>query len=169
MIKSLWTTQIAFFRFATPCGFFRGSGDEVQKVSVQEKITRNHLWEHRFSVPDPPVFPPTGDRFSTPTTKNRIYARTAQAARWWRLLCHRIKLLHISLCSKLNDKLNCKEIKFLTNILVYLLVTVDTSTTLSTQRWINRIVTFHSKMGILLVSVTVALSSNKALILVFKA
>ena len=35
MIESLRTTQIAFFRFATPCGFFRGSADEVQKVSVQ--------------------------------------------------------------------------------------------------------------------------------------
>ena len=35
MIESLRTTQIAFFRFAAPCGFFRGSGDEVQRVSVQ--------------------------------------------------------------------------------------------------------------------------------------
>ena len=34
-IESLQTTQIGFFRFAAPCGFFRGSGDEVQKVSVQ--------------------------------------------------------------------------------------------------------------------------------------
>ena len=62
MIESLQTTQIAFFRFATPCGFFRESGDEVQKVSVQGsvqgKIIWNHLWEHRFSVPDPRVFPP---------------------------------------------------------------------------------------------------------------
>ena len=36
MVESLRTTQIAFFRFATPCGFFRGSADKVQKVSVQE-------------------------------------------------------------------------------------------------------------------------------------
>ena len=35
MIESLRTTKIAFFRFATPCGFFRGSADEVQKVSVK--------------------------------------------------------------------------------------------------------------------------------------
>ena len=35
MIESLGTTQIAFFRLATPCGFFRWSGDEVQKVFVQ--------------------------------------------------------------------------------------------------------------------------------------
>ena len=35
MIESLRATQIAFFRFATLCGFFRGSADEVQKVSVQ--------------------------------------------------------------------------------------------------------------------------------------
>ena len=38
MIASLRTTQIAFFRFATPSGFSRGSGDEVQKVSVQESM-----------------------------------------------------------------------------------------------------------------------------------
>ena len=51
MIESLRTTQIAFFRFATPSGFL-GGGDEVQKVSVkgfvQGKILWNHLWEHRF-------------------------------------------------------------------------------------------------------------------------
>ena len=46
---------------------------------------------------------------------------------------------------------------------------IDTSTTLSTQRWINRIATSHSKMGVLLVSMKVALSSNKAVILVFEA
>ena len=47
MVESLRTTQIAFFMFATPCGFFRGRADKVQKVSVegymQEKILRNHL------------------------------------------------------------------------------------------------------------------------------
>ena len=84
MIESLRTTQIAFFRFATPCGFFRGSADEVQKVSVQgfvqEKIIWNHLWEHCFLVPDPCVFPPPGDHFSTPTAENRIYDWAAQAA-----------------------------------------------------------------------------------------
>ena len=37
-IESLRTTQIAFFRFATLCGFFRGSADEVQKVSVQGSV-----------------------------------------------------------------------------------------------------------------------------------
>ena len=62
MIESLRTTQIAFFRFATSRGFFRGSGDEVQKVSVygsvQDKLIWNHLWEHRFSVQDSRVFPP---------------------------------------------------------------------------------------------------------------
>ena len=64
MVESLRTTQIAFFRFATPCGFFRGSADKVQKVSVQgsvqEKLIWNHLWEHPFSVPDPRVFPSPG-------------------------------------------------------------------------------------------------------------
>ena len=76
-IESLRTTRIAFFRFATLCGFFRGSADEVQKVSVQgfvqEKLIRNHLWEHRFSLPDPGVFPPPGDHFLTPTTENPFY------------------------------------------------------------------------------------------------
>ena len=74
MIESLRTTQIAFFRFATPYGFFRGIGDEVQKISVQgsvqEKIIWKHLWEHRFSVPDPRVFPPPDGRFSPQTTEN---------------------------------------------------------------------------------------------------
>ena len=77
MIESLRTTQIAFFRFATLCGFFRGSADEVQKVSVQglvqEKLIWNHLWEHRFSGPDPRVFPPPGDHFLTPTTESPFY------------------------------------------------------------------------------------------------
>ena len=50
-----------------------------------------------------------------------------------RLLCFRTKLL--SLCSKLNDKLKCKEIIFLNNLLVYmyLLVTVATSEVSLTQ------------------------------------
>ena len=52
-------------------------GDEVQKVfvqeSVQEKIIWNRLWEHRFSVPYPRIFPPPGGRFSAQTTENRIY------------------------------------------------------------------------------------------------
>ena len=39
----------------------------------------------------------------------------------------------------------------------------------STQRRLNRIATSHSKMGVLLVSMKVALSSNKAVILVFEA
>ena len=77
MIESLRTTQLAFFRFATVCGFFRGSADEVQKVSVQgfvqEKIIWNHLWEHCFSVPDPCVFPPPGDHFLTLTTESPFY------------------------------------------------------------------------------------------------
>ena len=83
MIESLRTTQIAFFRFATPSGFL-GGGDEVQKVFVQwflqGKILRNHLWEHRFWVPDPRVFPPPGGRFPAPTTENRNYNWAAQAA-----------------------------------------------------------------------------------------
>ena len=40
------TTQIAFFRFATPCGFFRGSKDEVQKVSLQGFMQKKILWNH---------------------------------------------------------------------------------------------------------------------------
>ena len=37
------------------------------------------------------------------------------------------------------------------------------------ERWINRIATSHSKTGVLLVSMKVALSSNKPVILVFEA
>ena len=94
----------------------------------------------------------------------------------WRLPCHRMKLL--SLCSKLTNKLKCKEIIFLTNNCCLspgdcynIWNVIATSTTLSTQRWINRIATSHSKMGVLLVSMKVALSSNKAVtyILVFQA
>ena len=62
------------------------------------------------------------------------------------------------------------------NILVYLLVTVATFEISLTQallcpleRWINRIATSHSKTGVLLVSMKVALSSNKPVILVFEA
>ena len=68
MIELFRTTQIAFFRFATPSRFLGrgGGGDEVEKVfvqgSVQGKIVWNHLWEHLFSVPDPRVFPPPEDR-----------------------------------------------------------------------------------------------------------
>ena len=80
MIESLRTMQMAFFRLATHSGFL-GVGDKVQKVfvqgSVQGKILWNHLWEHRFSVPDPGVFPPPGDPFSAPMTENRIYNWTA--------------------------------------------------------------------------------------------
>ena len=46
---------------------------------------------------------------------------------------------------------------------------INTITILSTQRRINRITTSHSKMDVLLVSMKVALSSNKAVILVFEA
>ena len=57
-------------------------GDEVQKIflqgSVEGKIVWNLLWEHRFSVPDPRVFPPPGDRFSAQTTENQIYKRAAE-------------------------------------------------------------------------------------------
>ena len=64
------------FLIATPSGFLGGGGGEVWKIivqgSVQGKIVWNHFWEHRFSVPDPRVFPPPGDRYSTQTTKNRI-------------------------------------------------------------------------------------------------
>ena len=47
---------------------------------------------------------------------------------------------------------------------------INTSTILSTQGRINRIIpTSHLKMGTLLESMKVALSSNKAFILVFEA
>ena len=84
---------------------------------------------------------------------------------------HRIKPL--SKCLRHKTKLKCNNIKTLCNRQVDLLVAfVNTSTILSTQRRINRIIaTSHSKMGILLESMKVALSSNKAVtyILVFEA
>ena len=87
---------------------------------------------------------------------------------------HRIKPL--SKCLRHKTKLKCNNIKKLCNHQVDLLVAfvkiesiINTSTILSTQRRINRIATSHSKMGVLLVSMKVALSSNKAVILVFKA
>ena len=87
---------------------------------------------------------------------------------------HRIKPL--SKCLRLNTKLKYNNIKTLYNRLVDLLVAfakiesnINTSTILSTQRRINRMASSHSKMGILLVSMKVALSSNKAFILVFEA
>ena len=47
---------------------------------MQEKILRNHLWEHRFYVPDPRVFPPPDDHFLTPTTENPFYDWACRAA-----------------------------------------------------------------------------------------
>ena len=87
---------------------------------------------------------------------------------------HRIKPL--SKCLRHKTKLKCNNIK-LCNHQVDLLVAfvkiesiINTSTILSTQRRTNRIIpTSHLKMGTLLESVKVALSSNKAFILVFKA
>ena len=86
---------------------------------------------------------------------------------------HRIKPL--SKCLRHNKKLKCNNIKTLYNRLVNLLVAfakiqgiINTSNILSTQRRINRIATSHSKMGVLLESMKVALSSNKAFILCLK-
>ena len=87
---------------------------------------------------------------------------------------HRIKPL--SKCLRHKTKLKCNNIKTLCNRQVDLLVLfvkiegiINTSTILSTQRRINKIIaTSHSKMGILLVSMKVALSSNKAVILVLE-
>ena len=88
---------------------------------------------------------------------------------------HRIKPL--SKCLRHKTKLKCNNIKKLCNRQVDLLEPfvkiesiINTSTTLSTQRRINRIIpTSHLKMGTLLESMKVALSSNKAFILVFEA
>ena len=41
MIESLRTTQIAFFRFATPCGFFRGSGG-TKSIRARFRARENH-------------------------------------------------------------------------------------------------------------------------------
>ena len=88
---------------------------------------------------------------------------------------HRIKPLFK--CLRHKTKLKCNNIKKLCNRQVDLLVAfvkiesiINTSTIFSTQRRINRIIpTSHLKMGTLLESMKVALSSNKAFILVFEA
>ena len=87
---------------------------------------------------------------------------------------HRIKPL--SKCLRHKTKLKCNNIKKLCNRQVDLLVAfvkiesiISTSTILSTQRRINGIIpTSHLKMGTLLESIKVALSSNNALFLFSK-
>ena len=41
MTESLRTTQIAFFRFATPCGFFRGAQMRYKKYPCKAPCKRN--------------------------------------------------------------------------------------------------------------------------------
>ena len=60
MIESLQTMQIAFLRFATPSGFPRRGGDEVQKVFVQESVQEKIISQYQ--------------------TENRIYDWACQAA-----------------------------------------------------------------------------------------
>ena len=90
--------------------------------------------------------------------------------------CFYYRIKPLFKCFRHNTKLKCNNIKTLYNRLLDLLVAfakiesiINTSTILSTHRRINRIATSHSKMGILLESMKVALSSNKAFILVFEA
>ena len=70
----------------------------------------------------------TSTILSTQRRINRIEASHSKMGillcQWRLMLCHRIKLL--SLCSKLNETLKCKETIFLNNLLAYLLVTVAT-------------------------------------------
>ena len=78
---------------------------------------------------------------------------------------HRIKPL--SKCLRHKTKLKCNN---LLAAFVKIESIINTSTIVSTQRRINRIIpTSHLKMGTLLESMKVALSSNKAFILVFEA
>ena len=87
MIESLRKTQIISLLDSQRLLGFLGRGDEVQKLfvqgSVQGKIVWNHLWEHRFSVPGPRVFPPPGDSFSAQTTENQIYNRACLERGSW--------------------------------------------------------------------------------------
>ena len=58
---------VAFFRFATPSGFLgrgvRRRGTKSIRARVRARENRmKPFWEHRFSVPDPRVFPPPEDR-----------------------------------------------------------------------------------------------------------
>ena len=91
MIESPRKTQIiSLLDSQRLLGFWEGGGgdgDEVQKIflqgSVEGKIVWNLLWEHRFSVQDPRVFPPPGDRFSAQTTENQIYKRACSERGSW--------------------------------------------------------------------------------------
>ena len=77
MIESLRTTQIAFFRLATPSGFLRGTETRYKKYSCKspckgksyETICENIVSRYQILVPSVP----RGDRFSAQTTENRIY------------------------------------------------------------------------------------------------
>ena len=89
MVESLRTTQIAFFRFATPCGFFRVSADKVQKAPCKrnsyETICENIVSRYQTlvsSLPREAVFRSrrpkahfmTG-RTGSPVISSKIYAR----------------------------------------------------------------------------------------------
>ena len=83
MIESLRTTQIAFFRFATPSGFLGGRRRGTKSIRARVRARENHMKPFvrtSFLGTDPRVFPAPGDRFSTPTTENGIYDWAAQAA-----------------------------------------------------------------------------------------
>ena len=87
MIESLRTTQIAFFRFATPSGFLEGVETRYKTYSCKglckeksyETICENIVSRYQ-TLGSPPPLALRGGRFSSQTTENRIYNRAEQAA-----------------------------------------------------------------------------------------
>ena len=85
MIESLRTTQVAFFRFATPSWFLGGGAETRYKKYSCKGTCKGKSYETIYEnivsrLPDPHVFPPPGDRFSAQTAENRIYNWAALAA-----------------------------------------------------------------------------------------
>ena len=76
MIESLRTTQIAFFRFATPSGFLgggrrRGTKSIRARVRARENLMKP-LVRTSFLGTRPSCPPSPGDRFSAQTTKTEF-------------------------------------------------------------------------------------------------
>ena len=82
MMESLETTQIAFFRFATPSGFLggggRGRGTKSIRAMVRARENRmKPFGRTSFLGTRPSCLPSPGGPFSAQTTENGICKRAA--------------------------------------------------------------------------------------------
>ena len=77
MIESLRTTQNSLFQVCNALWVSqKGRRRGTKSIRARVRARKNRmepLWEHRFSEPDPRVFPPPGGRFSAPMAENQIY------------------------------------------------------------------------------------------------